>query len=112
MIMDITNARYNSSGSITATVDGEERYIPAVGGNRHYDALIEQGVLVAPYVEPTVTADQARQQRNTLLAACDWTQVADAPVDQSVWAIYRQALRDITVQSGFPTAIIWPAKPE
>jgi len=35
-----------------------------------------------------------RRQRDALLAASDWTQVADAPVDRQAWADYRQALRD------------------
>ena len=55
---------------------------------------------------------QARTQRNALLAASDWTQVADAPVDQAAWATYRQALRDVTTQTGFPTSIAWPVAPE
>lgn len=58
-----------------------------------------------------VTAAQARTKRNALLAASDWTQVADAPVDQPAWATYRQALRDITAQEGFPTDIDWPVQP-
>jgi hypothetical protein len=56
-------------------------------------------------------ATEARAQRNTLLAASDWTQVADAPVDQAAWATYRQELRDITSQEGFPEAITWPVAP-
>lgn len=57
------------------------------------------------------TADQIRTQRNTLLSACDWTQVADAPVDQLAWAAYRQALRDVPDQPGFPANVIWPVSP-
>lgn len=57
-------------------------------------------------------ADEIRTQRNTLLAASDWTQVADAPVDQAAWAAYRQALREITAQAGFPHNVVWPEKPE
>lgn len=61
------------------------------------------------------TSDQlaasARAKRNDLLAASDWTQVIDAPVDQAVWATYRQALRDITSQTGFPYNVTWPVKP-
>lgn len=53
-----------------------------------------------------------RNERNKLLKATDWTQVADAPVDQAAWATYRQALRDITAQEGFPQDITWPTKPE
>lgn len=56
-------------------------------------------------------ATEARAKRNALLAASDWTQVADSPVDQAAWAVYRQALRDITSQSGFPLEITWPAQP-
>ena len=52
-----------------------------------------------------------RTQRDQLLKDSDWTQVADAPVDKQAWATYRQALRDVTQQSGFPWTINWPAKP-
>ena len=56
-------------------------------------------------------ATNARAERNALLAASDWTQVPDAPVDQAAWATYRQALRDITAQAGFPEQINWPEAP-
>jgi hypothetical protein len=62
----------------------------------------------------TKDAEQAksvRQTRSDKLAECDWTQVADAPVDKAVWATYRQALRDITAQSGFPWTVTWPDAP-
>ena len=62
----------------------------------------------------TKDAEQAksvRQTRDDKLADCDWTQVADAPVDKTVWATYRQALRDITAQEGFPWTITWPDAP-
>jgi hypothetical protein len=54
---------------------------------------------------------EVRQQRNQLLNNCDWTQLVDAPVDASPWATYRQALRDITDQPGFPWNVEWPAVP-
>lgn len=57
------------------------------------------------------TADEIRAQRNALLAACDWTQLADAPVDDLAWATYRQALRDIPAQAGFPANVVWPVAP-
>lgn len=59
-------------------------------------------------------AEQARNVRATRdakLAECDWTQVADAPVDKAVWATYRQALRDVTAQEGFPWTVEWPVAP-
>ena len=56
--------------------------------------------------------DESRNKRNQLLTATDWTQIADAPVDKAAWATYRQALRDIPQQEGFPDNIIWPTQPE
>jgi hypothetical protein len=56
-------------------------------------------------------AAQVRTDRNALLSASDWTQVADAPVDKAVWVTYRQALRDISAQAGFPWTIEWPDAP-
>ena len=56
-------------------------------------------------------AATVRSERDGLLGQSDWTQVADAPVDATVWATYRQALRDITDQAGFPNDINWPVKP-
>jgi hypothetical protein len=57
-------------------------------------------------------ADSVRNHRNTLLSGSDWTQLADAPVNKAEWATYRQALRDITTQEGFPWNVVWPTKPE
>lgn len=57
-------------------------------------------------------ADAARAERDQLLAACDWTQVNDAPVDAAAWATYRQALRDVPAQAGFPEAVEWPVAPD
>lgn len=56
-------------------------------------------------------ADVVRADRNTRLAACDWTQLPDAPVDAAAWAAYRQDLRDVTAQTGFPWNITWPTEP-
>lgn len=57
-------------------------------------------------------AANVRVERDQKLVDTDWTQVADAPVNKTAWATYRQALRDISKQSGFPWNITWPAKPE
>ena len=38
---------------------------------------------------------QIRGQRNSLLASCDWTQIADSTADKTAWASYRQQLRDL-----------------
>lgn len=66
-----------------------------------------------PKVDPIVVkSNEIRFERNSLLSQSDWTQVADAPVDKTVWATYRQELRDITKQEGFPDNVTWPVRPE
>ena len=60
----------------------------------------------------TRKAVDVREERNAKLAATDWTQAADVP--QSVkdsYAPYRQALRDVPTQSGFPNQVVWPESP-
>ena len=56
-------------------------------------------------------AYRTRLQRDELLQDTDWTMLADAPVDQTAWATYRQALRDVSAQAGFPNDVVWPIKP-
>ncbi len=65
-----------------------------------------------PEPEPVDPAITARQERDYLLTSSDWTQLADAPVDQSAWSAYRSLLRYVPQQSGFPDNITWPTKPE
>jgi len=58
-------------------------------------------------------SSEARTKRNALLSDSDWSVLPDAPVaDQQAWIDYRQALRDVPQQAGFPTAIDWPEEPE
>jgi hypothetical protein len=57
-------------------------------------------------------AEKVRTERDSKLANSDWTQVLDAPVDRTAWAAYRQALRDVPAQAGFPWEVTWPEKPE
>jgi hypothetical protein len=52
-----------------------------------------------------------RHWRDRELTASDWTQVADAPVDQAAWATYRQALRDLPASNTDPRKIVAPVKP-
>jgi len=62
-------------------------------------------------LEQIVFSQSVRVERDSLLSDSDWTQVADAPVDKAAWASYRQALRDIPAQTGFPKAVLWPETP-
>jgi hypothetical protein len=57
-------------------------------------------------------ASIVRHDRNSRLSESDWSQVEDSPVDKAAWATYRQALRDLPSQSGFPWNVTWPTQPE
>jgi len=62
--------------------------------------------------ETDAQAASVRQQRNRLLAECDWTQLADtSSANQFAWAEYRQKLRDLPTQAGFPWTVTWPDAP-
>lgn len=56
-----------------------------------------------------------KTNRNKLLYQSDWTQLPNSPLTtekQQEWANYRQQLRDITSQSGYPFNVVWPTQPE
>jgi hypothetical protein len=120
--MNYKNASYNKFGSIDCEIEHPVfGWIPFTASPNDVEetgreVFAEAQATAAAYVEPpvdlTTLAKDARAQRNVLLQQSDWTQVADAPVDQQAWATYRQALRDITAQAGFPETINWPIAPE
>jgi nitrogen fixation protein len=91
-----------------------EESIANDGGKRHY--TIEELLRNSEEQEYAASANdraaaKIRTERDAKLTESDWTQVADAPVDQAAWATYRQALRDIPDQAGFPNNINWPTEP-
>lgn len=67
------------------------------------------------WVDPRTEQTQwpvVRRQRDALLAQSDWTQLPDVPLaTKEAWAIYRQALRDVTTQPD-PFSIVWPVRPD
>lgn len=62
--------------------------------------------------ETQAQSDSVREHRTRLLAESDWTQLPDAPVDSAAWAVYRQALRNVPNQVGFPWTVDWPVTPQ
>lgn len=89
--------------SDTPVLEGSDWVLPWVVENKSEEQMA---------TELQYEKSNARGRRNEKLQMCDWTQLADAPVDQAAWATYRQALRDVTGQEGFPWTIIWPTQPE
>lgn len=75
--------------------------------------IYEAGAFRKPPIDLAVLAANMRIERNTLLAATDWTQATDIPqATKDKWAPYRQALRDVPQQEGFPDNIVWPTPPQ
>ena len=75
----------------------------------------EVGFTPPPEPEPVDVAREARNKRDALLSQSDWVTIRAKDTGDPVpteWQTYRQALRDITEQTGFPENIEWPEKPE
>lgn len=75
--------------------------------------IIERNRVASLQIEEK-TKENVRQKRNLLLTESDWTQLDDTPLSNAKkleWATYRQALRDITNQAGFPWDVSWPDQP-
>ena len=77
--------------------DGVETEI----SQEQYDAMI---VAIPP------SAEQVRRERDRLIASTDWWATSDRTMTAEQTA-YRQALRDVTGQAGFPANVTWPTKP-
>jgi hypothetical protein len=119
------NTSFGERGPSVDWIKSEGYYVITVW--KPYDHATEKLVSAAPHlydgmcclvdVEP-LTAEElqarvdtqwqvVRTQRNQMLKDTDWTQLSDSPVDKAAWALYRQALRDITQQPD-PFNITWP----
>lgn len=66
--------------------------------------------IIVNSVQKTVSRQSVRKKRNKLLAETDWWALNDHTMTQDQ-IDYRQALRDITDQDGFPENVTWPTKP-
>lgn len=112
--------QYSQRQGVEQQSDGKW-YTKYVLGPIFYEYTKEDGtVITAAEAEAAYKAQKDAEQgenvrytRNQRLIACDWTQCKDIPDSVSQpWATYRQALRDVPLQTGFPWTIEWPAKPE
>ena len=77
------------------------------------------GSWILPKVAENLPQDQAesnvRAKRDGLLKETDWLVIKAYERNENIpaeWETYRQALRDITSQAGFPYSVAWPTKPE
>lgn len=61
--------------------------------------------------QPLFDIDEHRITRNRLLKASDEMMLPDRPTNKDVWIEYRQLLRELPEQEGFPDNIVWPEIP-
>jgi len=87
--------------------DGVEQ----IDGKWHTKYILSDMDQQAKDILDATQAKAARQDRTEMLQTSDWTQLADSSADKTAWATYRQALRDVPSQAGFPWTITWPTQP-
>ena len=86
--------------------------LPYIEDGFVYTVRIENKSQEQMETDNSIKAINIRLQRNYILKETDWTQGKDIPDEVStVWATYRQALRDIPNQQEFPTNVTWPVPP-
>ena len=120
---DITRASAESAGYICMESDTEPEFFtrwvhtPADSPDNVGDKTGGIGSIAIYLTDAeydTVLAASARQKRDRIIAVTDYLVTPDYPISDDRLAkvkIYRQALRDIPEQAGFPRTIIWPEKP-
>ena len=107
------------TGSISRIVVTDEVFVPKEGfsfieGAYNDDMFVVIGQAPIPLEVQDKGIDEwvlFRVERNNRLSSSDWTQVSDSPVDQAIWAKYRQALRDLPDITVDPSNPVWPEPP-
>ena len=120
---DVSRASAESAGYICMESDTEPEFYtrwvrtpadsPDNVGDKS-DGIGSIAIILTDAEYDTVLAASARQKRDRLIVATDYLVTPDYPIEPDRLAkvkIYRQALRDIPGQSGFPRSITWPDKP-
>lgn len=98
----------------------QAQYLECRKSLQTYEARKANPAATAEELLAPVIASEVRAERNKRLADSDWRvtyEVEKASIDglgifvPTVWTTYRQALRDITSQAGFPWEVVWPTEP-
>ena len=103
-----------------------QEFFPVVKRHWEYQDTVDEGAptleagstgsLTYTEPEPVVEtqeekARRVREVRDSILRETDWMMFSDTATPSQAWLDYRQALRDVPSQGGFPDNIVWPTKP-
>ena len=104
LVENATECTYQQFFAYTFTyIDG----VWGIGSQELYDA--NMGFITAQ------ASNEVIAKRDALLYASDWTQIPNnplTPAEQQSWATYRQELRDVTSEAGYPFNVTWPIAPK
>jgi hypothetical protein len=113
-----TTTRYQTANKNGVTQDAKGNWVwawtigPTFTDNEEATAAEQEAAYVQRIDDEQAT--RIRADRDKRLAETDWTQLIDSPFSNDtngVWQAYRQALRDVPAQAGFPWDVAWPKKP-
>lgn len=83
--------------------------------NQHHCKIIDGRLIEDAEMIAAELSEQIRNERDALLKRCDFTVLPDSPFSderRKAWIEYRQALRDLPQQEGFPFDVVFPEIPE
>ena len=109
MFSDTTDEKLvvDENGDAVLDADGNEQYETVVTTKAEHEAAYQAGL-------DDKAAEAVRKERDEKLAATDWRVIKAYETGSNIpaeWELYRQALRDITTQEGFPHTVTWPEEP-
>ena len=114
----LTDASLEQRGIYRVTILPTPGYDKLIQYLKESDVYEVDGRWQRHYIVATLpeaqAADNVKAERNRLLAESDWVVAKAAEVQSPVppeWGAYRQQLRDVTAQQGFPFNVVWPTKP-
>lgn len=103
---------YNKVWSPDGTADVQEHWVELPEEDTAQVGWVFDGTT---WIEPTVSIDDLRVERDALLSSSDFTQLADSPLtdeQKNAWVTYRQQLRDLPGSYVPVTEPEWPIQPE
>ena len=112
---EITDAMKTTYGIADVNENDKPSFDPLTEEIVEAPMTIVDGVVQINYikeaVDETEQSSRIRNQRNSHLTGSDWMALSDVTMTDE-WKTYRQPLRDIPQQSGFPASVTWPEPPD